>query len=254
MFRQYVRMASLAILAAALIAGSLEGQEPRPAPPSSPAAVPAGLPGFLKIFRPSPVHLLKLLRLQQVQQELTLTNDQVTSIKGIARTTFAALQAGNTAPADAAATLKTNLSGVLQAAQMTRLMQIHVWALGSAAFADADVMAALQLSSDQQTSLAQIDANMVQALTNLGWPVATTQTWAQQWTQQLTTIQQNAMTQALAVLPPAQQTTFQRLQGAAFTLTLNMPPPLPPPPPPRQTPSSGGTTNSGGTTGSGGTN
>ena len=233
----------VACISATLLIGSAFGQEPR-RPPPTPAARPAGpsdgIPGYWRVLRPSPMQLLSLVRFQQVQQELSLTDDQKTSVRGVARDMFAARRAAGATASDLESALKTRLTAALQAGQMTRLKQIQLRTLGTAAFTNADVVTVLQLTDDQKASLQQIDGETLQALKDLGNPVGTLDSWKAKFA----SIRKGGMEKALAVLTADQKTAFETLRERKFALTLNLPPPLPPPPPPRHRPG----TNSGGTT------
>jgi hypothetical protein len=216
MLRRYLAVASLTPILATMIVGLAFGQEPRPAP--RPDNV-----GFLRLYRPSPNQLLTLLQFQQVQTEVSLTNDENTAIGAFVASLPSATQApasGQTKSQAAAAraqAIVTGLGGILQAAQLTRLQQIQTQVLGTAAFFNPGVAATLQLTDDQNASLRQIDGTTFQALKDLGLSGFGTPAWQTNFR----SIRKNGMQQALAVLTSDQQTAFATLTGATFHLNLN---------------------------------
>jgi hypothetical protein len=220
MLRRYLAVASLTPILAAMIAGLACGQEPRPAPRANNL-------GFLGLYRPSPDQLLTVLRFQQVQTEVSLTNDQNAAIAAFVAALPPAAQASASGqgksqaapaqtPAARAQAIETGLGGILQPAQLTRLKQIRTQMLGTAAFFNLAVAATLQLTDAQKASLRQIDGATFQALKDLGLSGVATAAWQNSFR----SIRNSGMQQALAVLTANQQATFATLTGATFHLNL----------------------------------
>ena len=215
MLRRYLAVASLTPVLATMIVGLAFGQEPRPAPQSNNL-------GFLSLYRPSPNQLLTLLQFPQVQTEVSLTNAETAAIAKFVPTLPSATPApgsGQTksqAVAARAQAIETGLGTILQAAQLTRLQQIRAQMLGTAAFFNPGIAAALQLTDDQKASLRQIDGTTFQTLQNLGLSGFGTQAWQTNFV----SIGKNGMQQALAVLTTAQQTTFATFIGTPFHLKI----------------------------------
>jgi hypothetical protein len=223
MLRRYLVAASLTPIFAAMIVGWASGQEPRQPPQSTLTSKNLGILG---LYRPSPTQLLVLLRFPQVGSELSVTNDQTQGINRIAadlmRPIVPAPGQGNSedarkqAAADRAKAIETRLATVLQPGQMTRLKQVQIHVLGTAAFLRSDVAANLQLTDDEKASLKQIDGDTLQAVKDL----KTLGIGSPAWQEKFYSTRKAGMDKAAAVLTTDQQNAFATLKGAAFHLNV----------------------------------
>ena len=118
--------------------------------------------------------LTQLLRNEQVQTELKLTDDQKTKIEAMPRPQRGGGGGGRGEAMDAEAMTKqmtedkAATSAILTPEQETRLEQIRIQWAGASAVTLPEVQEGLALNADQKTAIALLQTNMRKAMTEMG--------------------------------------------------------------------------------------
>jgi Spy/CpxP family protein refolding chaperone len=188
--------------------------------------------------------MLGLLRLEQVQKELKLTDQQKEKLKGLGRDMGPGRRSdwGDMTPEERrekmeemrkqnAEKIQKRLAEVLKPEQLERLKQIHLQTMGAAALTSPEVVKALGIKDDQRAKLKTLrdDAQTKrQELFRSGADLSPDERAAKMAENQkkMRQIEKDLMTKALEVLTPEQREKFEKMKGKKFDLDFSamMPP------------------------------
>lgn len=231
---------TLAVLAAVLISLPVRAQQPQEGPRPGAGRFSRGMGGGM--FRGG--NSLLLLRLEQVQEELAMTDEQKAQLNEIGqqmmseiRDQFAGMRDLNAEQRQAKwAELREKMSGraeafrkkteaVLLPEQRARMKQIRVRMLGSRAFSDKEVVEALGITEEQTATFEAIrtavTGKMRKLMEGLDWRAMEQEQRRQKGreiAEKARQLQQEAVKEALGVLTEEQIETLEKMKGDEFEL------------------------------------
>ncbi len=231
---------SLAVLSllvsVVVVAGLAYGQEgppgPQPGerhdgPPPRERAWGGGGRGFGGEMAP-----LFLLRLEPVQKELKVTDEQKEKIQKLAEEMRPAPRAeGESRPSrdemqkkmkERAEKINKTLAEILKADQTERLKQIGLQVQGPRAFENPEVVKALQITDEQKTKVKDILSETRKQVQALGRPdPEATPADRKERLEKVQKIQKEATAKCVEALTPEQKKKFEELRGKPFEIDLS---------------------------------
>ena len=231
---------TLAVLAAVIISLPVQAQQPQEGPRRGPGRFSRGMGGGMFGGGNS----LWLLRLEQVQEELALTDEQKAELNKLGqemmseirgqlggmqdlnaeqrRARWAELREKLTERAEA---LRKKTEAVLLPEQRARIRQLHIQMLGSRAFSDKEVVEALGITEEQTATFAAIrtavSGKMRKLFEGLDWQAMEQEQRrrkGQEIAEKARQLQQEAVKEALGVLTEEQIETLNKMKGDEFEL------------------------------------
>jgi len=190
-------------------------------PGTGAAEVPAGQPSEPSVAdRIAKTYVLPAAADPNVQAELKLTDDQFDTMAKI-RASVARAARDSAEHRKAIEEATKTIRSVLSAKQLERLMQIHLQLLGVQALLVPDVIAALNISDDQQKQLRAIDAKHSEKRRGLSDDKSLSREESRAKGRQLL---KETMAEATAVLTQGQREEFEKMRGPAFDFSRRVPP------------------------------
>ncbi len=172
-----------------------------------------------------------LLRLEQVQKELNLSDEQKEKIKELAKEMMPGRPSEGQAPSpeDRRAMMEKvqkKLAEILKPEQLERLKQIQLQAQGAAALGNPEVVKTLGITDDQRAKLKTLRdeadgkrRELIGSMRDLSREERREKMAENQ--EKIRQIQKELMEKALAVLTPEQREKFEKLQGKKIDLDFS---------------------------------
>jgi Spy/CpxP family protein refolding chaperone len=173
---------------------------------------------------------LFLLRLEPVQKELKVTDEQKEKIHTLAEEMRPAPR-GENRPSreemrkemkERAEKIEKKLAEILQPEQAKRLKQIHLQVQGPRAFESLEVVKTLKITDEQKTKVKDILSETRKQMQALGRPdPEATPADRKERIEKLQKIQKEATAKCLEALTPEQKKSFEELRGKPFEIDLS---------------------------------